>query len=170
MADLKNDPIINAIYKGIKRGIEVTLENGCERASIILIYAAMDTMAYLDMPAGKTDVDRTDFVRWAECYIRFPCREQLTGWDLYGARCATLHQYGAESKLSREGQCRVLAYGNKGVPEIVVHPTSKQHILVSLPALKKALFEGIDRFLIEVFSDKAKAKIVEDRLAHLLQS
>ena len=166
---LENDAVTNSIYRGIKKGIEVAMAEKCYGSAIILIYSAMDTMACLDMPEGRTEVERADFVTWAERYIHFPCKEQLTGLDLYGARCATLHTYGAESKLSREGKCRVIAYGDKGVPEVVPHRSSPQYVLVSVAALKDALFAGIDRFLIDVFKDSSKAKLVESRLVHLLQ-
>lgn len=92
MADLSRDPIINAIHNGIKRGIRGALENDClESAVILLILCGIDAMAYLAMPASQEDVTRSDFVRWVERYSKFPCKEQLTGLDLYGARCSMLH-------------------------------------------------------------------------------
>lgn len=100
MTDLQRDPIINAIQNGIKHDIEVALTNERYRAATILIYAGMDAMAFLNIPAGHTEVSRDDFIRWAERYVRFPCREQLTGADLYGARCAMLHAYGVVSPRS----------------------------------------------------------------------
>src|SRR5437016_9238596 len=103
--DLSLDPIINVIHKGIRRGIQVTFENGCLGSCLILIYAAMDAMASLERPANVKSVRREDFIAWADKYIRFPCKEQLTGIDLYGARCALIHQYGIESDLSRGGDC-----------------------------------------------------------------
>ena len=103
MTNLQRDPIINAVQNGIKRDIEVALTNERYRAATILIYAGMDAMAFLNMPAGHTEVSRDDFIRWAERYVRFPCREQLTGADLYGARCAMLHAYGVVSRIVEPG-------------------------------------------------------------------
>ena len=51
------------------------------------------------MPATHTEVASKDFIQWAFRHIRFPGTEQLTGEDLYGARCALLHSYTAQSKL-----------------------------------------------------------------------
>jgi hypothetical protein len=101
MTKLSDDPIINVIHGGIRKGIIVTIENGCLGSAVILILSAIDAMAYLSMPESQQDVTRTDFVRWADKYTRFPGREQLTGEDLYGARCAMLHSYGARSRMSR---------------------------------------------------------------------
>jgi hypothetical protein len=97
------DPVINALHKGIRRGINVAIENNCVSSAVILILSAIDTMAYLAMPEIQEDVTRKDFVEWAEKYIRFPGREQLTGLDLYGARCAMLHSFGAQSRLAEKG-------------------------------------------------------------------
>ena len=66
MSDLTQDPIINAIHKGIKHDIDVVIENNCFRAAAILIYSAMDTMAFLNMPFGKMNVAGSDFIEWAD--------------------------------------------------------------------------------------------------------
>lgn len=167
MTDLQRDPIINVIQNGIKRDIEITLSNNCLRAAVILIYAGMDAMAFLDMPSDKSEVTRDEFIRWADRYIRFPCKEQLSGADLYGARCAMLHAYGARSRLSRSGKCRIVVHVHidKFVPEVRYNPSgSADRVYVSILALKEAFFTGIDNFLVAVFSDKNKAKIAEERL------
>ncbi len=170
MSDLQRDPIVNAIFNGIKRDIEVALANERYRAAIILIYAGMDAMAFLDMTAGQDEVARDDYIRWADRYIRFPCKEQLTGADLYGARCSMLHAYGAVSRLSRAGKCRMIGYLDKSVPEVRYDPSvSTELVLVSIPALKDAFFNGINAFLVDAIADKAKAPIVEERLETFVQ-
>ena len=165
MPDLQRDPIVNALHNGIKRDIEVAIEHQRFRAAVILIYAGMDAMAFLDMPLEQEEVTRKDFIRWTGKYIIFPCKEQLTGSDLYGARCAMLHAYGVVSKLSRAGKCRMIGYIDKSVPEVRYNPlVSEDFVLVSIHALREAFFTGIDNFLISVFADKSKAPIVEERL------
>ncbi len=170
MKDILRDPIINAIYGGIKKGIQVSIENNCLSAAVILILSGIDSMAYLNMPAEQEDVTRDDFVDWAERYINFPCQEQLTGLDLYGARCAMLHSYGVISNLSRKGICRMVGYMDKALPEVRYAPTiSKELVLVSVPALKEAFFQGIDDFLIDLFTSPEKAKLAEKRLRNFIQ-
>jgi len=85
MDDLSRAPIVNTVHSGIKEVIRVTLENRCLGATLILVLSGIDAMAYLQMPTDQVDVTRRDFVRWAERYIEFPCAEQLTRLDLYGA-------------------------------------------------------------------------------------
>lgn len=171
MTDLSRDPIVNTVHGGIKRGIRVALENNCLGAAATLILCGMDAMAYLDMPEAQQDVTRTDFIRWADCYIRFPCKEQLAGIDLYGARCAVLHQYGSVSALSRDGKCRLIGYMDRSIPEVRYDPSvSKELVLVSVQALAEAFFAGVDRFLVDIFSDREKARVAELRFKKMLQT
>lgn len=170
MADLARDPVINAINNGIRRGIEVAIASGCHGSAVVLIYSGMDSMAFLAMPKEQTDVTGKDFIDWADRYIRFPCKDQLTGADLYGARCAMVHTYSVYSRMSRDGEARVIGYMDKSVPEVRYNPdVNKQLVLVSVPALAEAFFKGIDRFLVDAFSDKARAPIIEERMNKLVQ-
>jgi len=74
MSDLKHDPIINAIQRGIKDDIDFNQNAARFRATLLLIYAAIDAMAFLNMPANQPDVTRKDFIDWAERYLKFPCK------------------------------------------------------------------------------------------------
>lgn len=171
MTDLSEDPIINAVHNGIKRGIRVTLDNDCLGSAVILILCGIDAMAYLDMPDGQNKVKRSDFVKWAERYIKFPCQEQLTGLDLYGARCAMLHNYGIVSDLSLKGKCRQIGYMSKSFPEVRFAPNvSKEVVFVSVPALADVFFSGVDIFLVDLFADEKRASIGEQRIKELVQA
>jgi hypothetical protein len=135
-----------------------------------LILSGIDSMAYLNMPESQTDVRKVDFIDWADRYIEFPCEEKLTGSDLYGARCAMLHSYGVVSKMSRDGKCRMVGYMSKAIPEVRFNPdVNKNLVLVSVPAFANAFYKGIDRFLINLFTNKEKAKIAEERLKWFVQ-
>lgn len=169
MQDLDRDPIINVIHKQIKESIRITLDNHCWAASVILIYSGIDAMAYLNMPENQDDVIRNDFVNWVERYISFPCREKLTGLDLYGARCGMLHQFGTASRLNREGKCRQIGYLPECKPEVIYNPKiSTDLVMLSIKGLADAFFNGIDRFLIALFANSDKAKVAEKRLPKLV--
>ena len=171
MTDLSRDPIVNAINNGIKRGIRVALENECYGSVVVLILSGIDTMAYLGMPAGQQDVTRNDFVTWVDKYIRFPCREQLTGWDLYGARCGMLHSFSTISKLSRDGQCRQVGYMDRSIPEVRYDPNvDEDFVLVSIEALAEAFFKGVDKFLIDVYSDVQSVELADERFQLIVQT
>lgn len=171
MTDLTRDPIVNTVQNGIKRGIRVALENECLASAVLLTLSGMDAMAFVGMPAGQDDVTRSDFIAWADRYIHFPCKEQLSGMDLYGARCGALHSFGSASRLSREGKCRQVGYMSRCTPEVVFRPAvSAELVLVSVPALADAFFTGVDRYLVDLFSDTKRAALAEERFQLLFQS
>jgi hypothetical protein len=169
--NFSQDAVNNAIYNGIRRGIDVTIQNDCLGSAVILILSSIDAMAYLAMPEKQKDVSKQDFIGWAEKYIRLRGREQLTGADLYGARCAMLHAYGVQSKMSREEKCRVILWTSHAVPPIVTHPNTPGYVMASVPDLRDSLFAGIDRFLIEVFREpkSKRATLINRRLDKLVQ-
>ena len=86
-----DDPLINSIYQGIKQGIQVTYNNECYGACLILIYCGIDAMSYLDMPTNRAEVHADDFIQWTEGYLSPNLKNsttQVTGKELYIARCA----------------------------------------------------------------------------------
>ena len=168
MSDLNHDPIVNAVHKGIKEDIEFNHGHGRIRATLLLIFSAIDAMAFLNMPASQTDVTRTDFNEWANRYLKLVDAKQLAGADLYGARCALLHTYSSESRMSREGKCRQLMFVDALPGSPVRETTDPEFVLVSVAALKADLFVGIDSFLVDLFASPLKAKLVEPRLRKLL--
>jgi hypothetical protein len=162
--NLSRDPIANVIYGQITHDIRVLVDAQCLTGAIKLVYSGIDTMAYLDMDANKLSVERGDFIRWCDRYIRFPGRHQLTGTDLYGARCALLHQHGTESKLSRDGACREVGYADNMDPPVLYRPEKdKQLVLVSPHALIDAFLRGVDTFIVDLFANKPKAAVAERR-------
>lgn len=171
MSSILDDPLYNVIENGIKRDIDVVIENGRWRAAVMLIYAGMDFMAFLDMEAGQVEVTRADFVRWADRYMRFPCKEQVSGEDFYGARCAMLHSYGTDSRMSRAGKCRQIGYMDQSVPEVRFDAkVDADLVLVSIRALKKAFFDGVNEFLIYAYATPAKKAVVDPRLAQRIHA
>ena len=166
---ITNDPINNAIYDGIKRSIRVCLENNCVGAATILIYTGIDTMAYLSMPEKQSDVTKVDFAAWCDKYIRLSGPLQIRGIEYYGARCSMLHSYGIESKLSREGKCRKIGYMIRSIPVIRFDPQiDPDFLLLAIDALAEAFFVGVDRFLIDVFSDPRLSSTVNHRLQNIV--
>lgn len=166
---LQGDPVQNAIYGGIKRSIELCIENKCIAAAVILTYSGIDAMAYLSMPAGQVDVNRSDFIAWCNKFIQLPGNEQIDGVEYYGARFSILHTYGVESRLSREKKCRKIGYMDHGVPPIRFDATEDpDFLLLSVKAFTDAFLNGVDRFLINAFADTERASLIESRLPHIL--
>jgi hypothetical protein len=166
---ISEDPLLNAVYGGIKEDIKLLLGADRFRGALLLIYAGIDCMASIGMPATQDDVKQVDFVLWADTYIRFPGTDQVTGVELYAARCALLHQYGTSSRINREGRGRQLGYGDDMNPPVRFDKAiSSDLVIVSVRALADAFFQGIDRFVVDVFKDPKRARITEQRLNDLI--
>ena len=72
--------------------------------------------------------------------------------------------------MSRSGKCRMLAYMSESIPEIRFNPkVNLDLVLVSVPALADAFFSGVDRFLVDVFSDPTRRSVAEQRLQTLMR-
>jgi len=168
------DPLINSVYQGIKLGINVTYENECFGSCLVLIYCGIDAMSYLDMPASQIEAHADDFIRWAGQYLSPNLKNtstQITGEDLYSARCAIVHTYTVESRKTKSGTIRMIGYMIDGVLPIAsdtkVNPNL---VLLRLDTLRDAFFTGIDRFLMASYSDKQKRPLLDERLRTLLNT
>lgn len=165
---METDPVTNSIYNGIKRGIVVCIENECLGSAVLLIYSGIDAMAFLGMPRNQVNVNRNDFISWCDKYIVFPGTEQVTGRELYSARCGMLHTFGVESNLTREAGVRKLGYMDQCDPPILFQPELENGlVLVSIESLANAFYEAIDRFLVDLFMNENDKQFLESRLNKL---
>lgn len=165
MSDFSRDPYNNIIQEGLKGDIAFCFNNQRFRAALILIYSAIDSMASLTMPAEQVEVQRKDFIAWADRYIHLADSNAPTGVELYGARCALLHGYGIESRLSRTGDARRVFYVDNCWPAIRHDPSVDPSMVgVSLTALKDAVLAGIDRCMIEIHANPSEYPKTDDRL------
>jgi hypothetical protein len=162
---IPKDPLTNLIEIGIKHGIRVTIDNHAYAAAVQLIYSGMDTMAFLGMQSNQEDVKRNDFVTWVDRYVDLETDVQPNGLDFYGARCSMLHTHGVVSRLNRQGDCRKIVYVESDPRKVIYDPSIDPDVfLLSIESLQVAFFRGIDRFLIDIFSDRNRAAAAESRL------
>ena len=162
------NPIHNVIQFQIKGGIRVCFEHKHYTSAVKLIFAGMDTMAYLSLPPERITVKSSHFVNWAETYIRFPGKMQFTGKELYAARNSALHTHSAHVSKDSRDRRRSIMYANNMEPPIRESPnTSQPFVIVSLRHLMNAFFEGVDRFLIEAYNDPVKAAAIESRFRNI---
>lgn len=95
----------NVIIDGIIKDIQTLRANNGLRGVLILTYCAIDILAFLSLPLKKKDVTKKDFINWVKKYM-----SQYNAIEIYSARCALVHTYSAESKLSRKGFSRKISY------------------------------------------------------------
>jgi hypothetical protein len=172
-SDFSRDPINNAIYgkQGIKRAIDIVFEGGCLGAGLILIFAAIDAMGNLARPDGKDQNDGDDFKQWVSRYLRLSGDIDVTPDDLWGARNAVLHTYGAYSRDVLSGKAKVIGWVDRCRPPVRYAPgVDPDMLMVSVSAFKDAFSAGVDKFLTDVFSDPDLKCRVEPRLPELLMA
>jgi hypothetical protein len=166
------DPDLNEIIngkRGMLKGIDVCIEAQCLVSAVALIYSAIDALSALTRPVTAKDTERSIFINWVEKYIRPEKSLGCTAADLYGARCGVLHNYGAESKLMREGKAKALFYKWKDGPDpdtARVLPTNA--VTICLEDLRAALGNSVTEFLAHVEADSELKKIVESHRLELL--
>jgi len=156
-------------FHNIGHDIHVARKYGAITAALILTYAAMDAMAYLSMPENKKEVHRADFIDWVENYMHTDPKQpyQYQGIDLYGARCALVHRYGATSRLSDSGGCKVFNYHN-GSEHIYKPNIHEDLVAISYPRFINDFFGAMRVFLANIMKDKELKKRVEGRIVNLL--
>lgn len=120
-------------------------------------------MAFLDLPLGTLDVTRSAFIDWADKYVVLSLPQNrspstIAGRDLYGARCSALR--GTDSRLAREGHCRLIRYAS----------TNETATVVGVEELVNAFFRGVDAFLADALRDETKCAIVSQRLGQMLKT
>lgn len=140
-------------------GIDLCMGNGLRMPALILIYSAIDFLAWLARPRAKDDVDRKQFIAWADRYIVAAGFSQCTATDLYSARCAHLHGNNFESSMTRKGDARAVLYAWGNADPAVLLAATKlipkpEVCVVHVETLIAAVKGAADVFLREAQSDR----------------
>ena len=169
-APLDEDPVVNVIYRGIKEPIRLCIDNGHERAGLQLIYAAIDVFSRLDLPESENAATRKHYGAWCDRYLKLDVQSKIKGLEWFAARSALLHNYTAESNLSREGKVRKIGYYSGEGPNVVFQPKKSQTlVLVRIEGLVDAFFAGINLFVVDLFSRHDHA-LLEQRFDELFHT
>jgi len=152
----------------IGHDIKIAIDNGAVTGALILTYAAIDAMAYLSMPANKKEVHRTDFINWVERYMKTDSKQpyQYEGLDLYSARCGLVHRFGATSRLSDSGKCKIFVYHNGG--DHIYNPSRDEGLVfISSNRFIYDFFNAMENFIGDIMKDREFHKKVEERIVTL---
>lgn len=163
------DPMLNVINDGIMKGIAVAIDNNCYGSAVILIYAGIDAMAFLTLPEAQEDVTRKEFIEWVDKYIHFNGEEQLSGIELYAARCGMLHNYSAFSRLTRKGNLRIIGYVDEAGIEVMTDKDVPNLAIVSIKALARAFSRGVQRYVNDLHGNPQAINLVRQRVSSLVQ-
>lgn len=150
--------------------IRLTLKAKKHIPTLILVYSAIDMLAWLTRPLKQADVERHDFIAWVDQYLLCESKLLCSSIDLYAARCAIVHSSQAESKLSREGKAKQIwyAWGQADVDRLRtrIHKSKLNKIAVAVHVedLIEALEHGISKFITSIDSNYNEAEMLYSRV------
>jgi len=141
-------------------------------ASVAMAYICIDALASLGRPENKDKVTRSDFIDWVDSHLEGDPAQpyQYRGKDVYAARCAFLHTYGAEAELHQK---------DPDITKYVYHDGGKHNydpnvnpnlVIIATKSFTNDVVHAVSSFLEECKKDKQMKKRVEDRLPSILQT
>ena len=172
------DSMLEGFFVGTSKSIALLYSNGLYAHLLVVIYSAIDTMGLLDAPPSQIDATGPGFKSWVRKYLLGDPRVNFNDADLWAARCAVLHTFTSESRLSREGQAKELQYfgGDKesefAKQFVTITPTlhGGKHVPVHFEDLCEIFFEGIKRFALDLQQNCVADPAYEARLRKILQT
>lgn len=152
----------------LSQGIDLCLENMLSRPALVLLYTAIDVVAWLACDDPKV-IPKARFIAWVGDYLLPAGSLNCSAVDLYGARCAVLHTLTPDSNLSDRGEAKVIGYswGAADLPvyEQVIETAdrSDSDVGVSIDALHAAWRHGVSNFWDDLRADPARQAQVYGR-------
>jgi hypothetical protein len=146
-------------------------ECGITTAAVAMAYICIDALANLARPIDKQKVTRADFKEWIDTYLKaHPAQPyQYRGKDVYAARCAFLHKYGAEAELHDEDPDTIkFAYHDGGAHQYDPN-VEPRLVLIGTKSFINDVIIGVESFLKECQSNEKLRQRVEPRLVKVLQ-
>lgn len=152
-------------------------ENLCGHL-LIIIYSTIDTLGLLDAPPKQTEATGDSFKDWTKNYLLSWPGIEFNETDLWSARCAVLHTFTTESRLSRDGRAKELQYyrDNKDTNEVkqamalTIAIQGSKHLPVDIEELYLALLEGMMCFANVLLTKCDADQAYEHRLRKIIQS
>jgi hypothetical protein len=141
-------------------------QHGHIEPTLLLLYAAIDTMAWLSVPEEEST--GRDFQNWVEKYVLRVNQALLPGVtavDLWGARCGLLHTGAPESRDFRKGNARKIFYTNN--VEVVARVPADV-ILISLENLGRAFAAALTWFVADLDENAARDEVAKKKIGRIL--
>jgi hypothetical protein len=136
-----------------------------------MAYICIDAIANLGRPTDRQKVTRADFKKWVDTYLKAHPDQpyQYRGKDVYAARCAFLHTYGAEAELhDKDPDIIKFAYHNGGKHQYDPN-VERNLVLIGTKSFTNDVVIAVDTFLEKCQSDEMLRMRVEPRLVKVLQ-
>jgi hypothetical protein len=158
-------PLKMGTFEKMFEGAAVCRSRGLDIPMLVLIYSALDTLAWVVYGHEIVEVKRR-FVAVCEKYVLSSSSFECTALELYAARCSILHSLGWESELSKAGKARAVFYSfGSDNPEIAQEAFDHAHpgrfIAVRADELLKAVMTAVACVTEQANHDSALASRME---------
>lgn len=148
------------------KAIACLRQHGHKQATIVLLFAAIDQMAWL--ADDKETVGNEGFTAWVQRYMLDQNPHLLSGAtasDLWGARCGVLHTGAPESNWCRTGKARRIFYSsNLGQ----VDAPDPEVLVLSIEWIGMAFTAALMYFIEDLQADEEKDARARAKLDRML--
>src|ERR1043166_729170 len=160
---------LDKVFEQFLRSVDLLLANELALPTLILVYAMIDTLGWVDRPEAKDSSDRHDFMAWVNSFLLPSPGLSPTAEDLYAARCAILHSHSFESSMTKTGRARQIVYSygkaDHRVLEVLIANKAATNVAPKIESLIGALDAGFRKFKEALAVDSVRAQRVNDRAA-----
>jgi hypothetical protein len=149
--------------------VRTCLDSDYPEEALVLVYSAIDTLAFLGSAKGEEYSNKNLFIAWCNKYIVPSLGSRAggpSGIDLYGARCGVLHVSSAKSSLGQKGEAREVWYRFRGQHGLnLATNTPKPAVGLDVEVLVAAFQKGSHSFLEELRPDQERYALARERAA-----
>ena len=178
MSSQKVDEMLEGYFLATTKAIGTLFKEDLLPHSLVIIYSTIDTCGLLDAPAAQTEASGDSFQNWVKKYVLKDPTIEFNEVDLWGARCAVLHTFTAQSRLSNAGKARQLVYytGDKSdshIQNLIAFTKSHEngaHLPVHYADLSNAVFAGMKAFVLDLAALCATSPAHLARLRKIVQT
>ena len=125
-------------------------------------------MSYLARPISHEYNTPQDFKDWVTTYLHIKGDIKITPDEWWAARNGIVHTYTPLSKKHNDSNIRILQYFAGGCLHTAYNASiNPRLVLVNIHSIRDAFFAGIDKFLIDSFSNDNKKQLIGERLSEL---
>jgi hypothetical protein len=157
---------------GLVAEIKRCEDAGATTGALALAFVCIDTMAFLSVPAGKGTQSRDDFIAWVDAYLKGDPGQpyQYKGLDVYGARCAFLHSYRAESDFHQKNPNATIFAYHDGGKHMLDENEAGRLVLIGTASFLNDVICALESFLQACLADPGLRERVETRLPKVLRT
>lgn len=160
-----------AAVMGILEEIRKCQDAGATTATAIMVYVAIDVMAFLSMPCGQAKQTRQDFIAWVDQYLQAApgSTYQYDGRDLYGARCALVHNYSIAVDYHEQND-DVKRFGyHDGGPHAYNPDIDMRLVIIGINSLVHDFHNAVHGFVQAMIADVALRQRVATRIPQIVE-